>query len=242
MESFDFGEIEVIAFSGTSLIGCCNTYVLLMRGAARCIVVDPGLNIIPNFLRIQQELGRPLQIDAIWPTHAHCDHICGLRRLRRNFEGKVVCHEGMSQRIRKSPRFMEGWKATEPWSLKWLVALGAWAVGFYLGLKPDQTVEDRQLKGWPLTVESYQGHTACDAVLIDEERRFAVTGDLIFCSKGGWGWGRYDLPGGNFDLLIGSIKKLIGPSLPASATIFPGHFEPFTVAHLLEMIEITLPS
>lgn len=65
------------------------------------------------------------------------------------------------------------------------------------------------------------GHTAgCAAYLCDGS---AFVGDTVFA---GGGFGRFDLPSGNYNLLRESISKLV--SLPNEIVFYPGHGESTT--------------
>jgi len=52
----------------------------------------------------------------------------------------------------------------------------------------------------------------------------AFVGDLIFA---GGGFGRYDLPGGDYVRLVDSLRRV--QKLPKSITLYPGHGEAFTL-------------
>ena len=73
-----------------------------------------------------------------------------------------------------------------------------------------------------LVVEVYEvaGHTRGSVAYRIDNALFV--GDLIF--EGG-GYGRCDLPGGDFQLLLSSIERI--RMLPPETVIYPGHGEPF---------------
>ncbi len=52
---------------------------------------------------------------------------------------------------------------------------------------------------------------------------FILSGDTLFKM----GYGRTDLPGGNFSQLIDSLDRLF--ALPSDVQVFPGHGEPTTI-------------
>jgi glyoxylase-like metal-dependent hydrolase (beta-lactamase superfamily II) len=60
------------------------------------------------------------------------------------------------------------------------------------------------------------GHTAGSISLWEDRRRILIPGDTVFVG----GVGRWDLPSGNFEQLVSSVKKLL--SL-APQELYPGH-------------------
>jgi hydroxyacylglutathione hydrolase len=62
------------------------------------------------------------------------------------------------------------------------------------------------------------GHADGSICLVSHSSKFIITGDVLFNS----GIGRTDLPTGNFDLLLKSIKEKIF-TLPDDYTVYPGH-------------------
>ena len=69
-----------------------------------------------------------------------------------------------------------------------------------------------------LKVFATPGHTAGGVVLYNEAEGYLLTGDTIFQGR----VGRTDLPGGDYDMLMESIKTKI-LTLPSSTQIYPGH-------------------
>ena len=66
------------------------------------------------------------------------------------------------------------------------------------------------------------GHTIGSATYLCENHAFV--GDTVFA---GGGYGRFDLPTGNFTMLRESVRRLA--SLPESVVLYPGHGETTTV-------------
>ena len=78
------------------------------------------------------------------------------------------------------------------------------------------------------TILELPGHTqGGSGILFDDgESKFLLSGDTIFnCSIG-----RTDLPGGNYGMLISSIRTQI-LTLPEDLEIFPGHGTSTTVGN-----------
>ncbi len=68
------------------------------------------------------------------------------------------------------------------------------------------------------------GHSPGHIGFYHAESKSLLSGDVLFQRS----VGRTDLPGGDFETLIGSIQKKIFV-LPEDVTIYPGHGDPTTV-------------
>lgn len=68
------------------------------------------------------------------------------------------------------------------------------------------------------------GHTAGSLAFYSEKNNCVFTGDALFAGS----IGRTDLPGGNYDTLIGSIKNKLFV-LPPSTVVYPGHGDETTI-------------
>ena len=65
--------------------------------------------------------------------------------------------------------------------------------------------------------------------LYSESQKFLISGDVLFNG----GIGRTDLPGGDYNTLINSIKTRI-LTLPGSVTVYPGHGPSTTVSYEID--------
>ncbi|MDE6400506.1 MAG: MBL fold metallo-hydrolase, partial [Muribaculaceae bacterium] len=75
-----------------------------------------------------------------------------------------------------------------------------------------------------LLVIQVPGHSQGSIALYDQKDGFVIVGDALFQGS----IGRTDLPGGDFDTLISSIKNGL-LSLPDSTVVYPGHGAPTTI-------------
>jgi len=73
-----------------------------------------------------------------------------------------------------------------------------------------------------LQVLHIPGHSPGSIALYSPAQKWVITGDVLFNGS----IGRTDLPGGDFDLLIGGIKNKL-MTLPPDTNVLPGH-GPFT--------------
>lgn len=176
-----------------------NTYILIADGQA--IVVDPGANAtkISEFIA-----GKNATLKYILVTHAHFDHIGAVAELQA--EGaSVYISQTDYDHVSENDQF-----------------------GDFAHVKPfnaDVTVKEGdvlELIGHTFKVMETPGHTAGGVCYImDDETIFS--GDTLFRLS----VGRTDLPYGNHDDIINSLKKLF--ALPHDYEVLPGHSRPTTL-------------
>lgn len=69
------------------------------------------------------------------------------------------------------------------------------------------------------------GHSQGGISVYDAQGGFVITGDALFAGS----IGRTDLPGGDYEQLLTSVKtKLL--TLPPDTVVYPGHGDPTTIA------------
>ena len=178
----------------------CNTY--LMRSSERNILIDPGH--VAYFDHVKRGLGQlglsPEDIDLVIGTHAHPDHIEGVRL----FDGAATLfalHALEWQLVEDMAPLLKSSMNVDPSQL---------TPDFFLG-EGALTVGDIALE-----VYHTPGHSPGAVSLFWPEEKALFSGDLIF--KGGLG--RTDLPGGDGAQLKESIRRLA--SLDA-AWLLSGH-------------------
>ena len=67
------------------------------------------------------------------------------------------------------------------------------------------------------------GHTEGSVCLVSHEAGVGFSGDTLFPG----GWGRVDLPGGDPDAMVESLRRLA--TLPDALRVLPGHGRPTTI-------------
>ena len=168
-----------------------NCSVLWCENTREAAVVDPGGDL-DDVLSVVDEEG--LKLSRIFLTHAHVDHAAGTAELARR-RGVPVEGPHISDRflIQQLPQYTAMFglgpaEAFEP--SRWLQQGDRVRVG---------DVE--------LAVLHCPGHTPGHVAYFDEPGRFAIVGDVLF--KGSIG--RTDLPGGDHETLIRSIRENLFP-------------------------------
>lgn len=190
-----------------------NCAVIWADGSPLCTVADPGMCSDEGEQELLAYLSREgLTPCAILLTHGHFDHVWGVERLLARFSVPVYMHP-----------------ADKP-----LVANGA------LGFRGMETMKMMQhhfstvdiADGDVLTtggvswqVLTTPGHTPGGVCFYCADDNLLLSGDTLFAGS----IGRTDLPGGDYDLLMASIKdKLL--NLPGTTDVIPGHGQPTTIA------------
>lgn len=182
-----------------------NAYLVEHTGTRKAVVIDPGGDGEAIFGEIAR-LG--LTVTKILLTHGHFDHVGAVSLLREKTRAPVHLHPADLSRM-----------------------TGASRQGMLFGLSvpdppaPDVLCEEGdvvRLEEQEFLVVHTPGHTpGCVSFLVG---KMAFVGDLIFAGS----IGRTDLPGGNHEQLIESVRKKIFP-LPDDTVLFPGHGPATTV-------------
>ena len=176
-----------------------NCHILADRDAGEAVLVDPGEDAD---LFLQRVASERVTLKAIWLTHAHVDHIMGVAR--------VVEASGVAVYLHPADR-------------PWYDALPQQSAAFGLQASkpppPDHALADGMrlsLGGLEFEVRHVPGHTPGHVAFVGHG--VAVVGDALFAGS----IGRTDLPGGDTDTLLASIRdKLL--TLPDETVVYAGH-------------------
>ena len=184
--------MDIIKLNGLSYAS--NTYVLISEGDAA--VVDPSADIKD----IKSAIGEA-KLRYILLTHCHFDHILKLDSLRAETRAEVCIHKADADMM-KDPAL----NGSEFFGLDF-ASLGADRI-----LDNGETIP---LGKETIEVISTPGHTP-GSVCYDCGNDL-ICGDTLFTS----GYGRYDLPGGDGNILFASLKMLADRR--DNPMIHPGH-------------------
>jgi glyoxylase-like metal-dependent hydrolase (beta-lactamase superfamily II) len=176
-----------------------NTYVIPDAGSGMCLIIDPadGCGEVIKYLR-----KRSLRPAAILVTHGHFDHIMGITEILGEYgDAQVYIHDNDKDRLGNP-------------NLNGSVLMGK---EFALAKNISPVSEGAMKVGeFEFRALHTPGHTQGGCVFLFGGICFC--GDTIFAGS----VGRTDLPGGNFDQLITSIKEKI-LTLPPETVLCPGH-------------------
>ena len=179
-----------------------NAYLAADGEAQEAVVIDPAWD---GELIVKEAVKQGWKIGQVWVTHAHFDHIGGAAAVLRG--------------CRPTPEVALHSEDVPLWQKKG----GAMLFGMHIDAPPQPKVA--LVHGQALRVGKYAfevrhtpGHTPGHVVFYCSGEEVAFCGDVIF--RGGIG--RTDLPGGDYETLITSIREQIF-SLPEKTRLLSGH-------------------
>lgn len=188
-----------------SLFGI-NTYVVWDPETRKCAVVDPGMiddserNAIRNFIDRER-----LSVEHIINTHLHVDHAIGDSFAVKEFGAPVLAHSGdepLGAGLRQQARMFQIQEEVDNVSVSAYIEDG----------------DVVRIGNGSLQVLHVPGHSKGSIALYDKEGGYVLVGDALFYGS----IGRTDLPGGDMDELLESIRgKLL--ALPDDTVVYPGH-------------------
>ena len=176
-----------------------NCYVIRRRDTQAALAVDPGLQVERVLHHIRQER---LTLERILVTHGHIDHVGGVPALRKETGALVAMHPA-DLAILDWDRF--GQLPFVP------SGFAPFAIDSTLAHDSTLTFEDISLR-----VLHTPGHTQGSVCFLFGLDCFA--GDTLFQR----GIGRTDLPGGDMQKIVFSIRNVLY-RLPPRTVVYPGH-------------------
>lgn len=185
--------------------GTCNTYVVTHEKTRRFVVVDPCPEAVA-FVRTHQAGGH--ELEAVWITHEHGDHLAGLAPLRKAIPFRAYGHARTRAYVDEVAK-----KGEWPWKDESGTPLPA-------PQRLDETLED----GDAVTVGTstwkvlhVPGHSPGSlAFLLEGE--LAIVGDVLFEGS----VGRTDLPTSDAEVFARTLSEKLW-DLPEDVNVLPGH-------------------
>ena len=186
-----------------------NAYLVIETESTKAVVIDPGFEGELLLSEIKQE---GCQLEAIWLTHAHFDHIGGTGALAAGFPEPppVALHA----------------EDLPLWKMKGGAPLFG-VQGVDTGPKPSIDLVDGQiltLGSTEFEVRHAPGHTPGHVMFYCASDGVLFCGDVIFQGS----IGRTDLPRGSYQTLIDSIQRQV-LTLPDETRLLNGHGPETTV-------------
>ena len=188
-----------------------NTYVLY-DSSKECVIIDPGCfsneeeQILSNF--ISENKLNPVML---WHTHSHLDHMFGSSYVMNTYNIELWIHNEDFQTLMAFNRACDMYgipvKNNSPKECKFFDIQNGITFG-------NSTIEMRFVPG----------HAPGHVVFISNESNFVVNGDCLFDGS----IGRTDLPGGNHQQLLESIRRELF-SLNENMVVYCGHGSETTI-------------
>ena len=180
--------------------------VLTAGGKRECAIVDPAAEASFEDAQLTQYIeAEGLQVTHILLTHAHVDHIAGLRQCCMHYKLPVSMHPDGRKLLRQAE------------------AYGS-LMGFAVDDMGDLEVTEEgegdiiHVGGTEVECRYVPGHCPGSLCFVVHSERLVLTGDALFH----YSIGRTDLPGGDYPTLIERLKDRI-LTLPDDYRVLPGH-------------------
>ncbi len=196
-------DVKVICL--TNGVFAENCYIVAEESSSKAVLIDPGEESQLFLGRLKTE---GLDLQAVWLTHGHIDHVMGVAAVVSETRVPVYLHPADRE-------LYDG-----------IVEQGRW-----LGVSASpQPVPDFEIAEGDVMkvgdvafdVRAVPGHSPGSVAFVGDGMVFG--GDALFAGS----IGRSDLPGGNHDTLIESIKTQL-LTLPDETLVFSGHGPETTV-------------
>ena len=193
-------HVETMTFNGFAE----NTFVLSDE-SGECAIVDPGCSNAVERDKLDSYIAdKGLKPVLLINTHAHIDHVLGINHVSKTYNLDLHIHKG---------------------EIPWLDKATEIGQMYGMPIEPiDVTVheidEGDMVSFGTTNLEIYftPGHSPASVCFFHRESKQLIAGDVLFQGS----IGRTDLPGGDYDTLIGSITDKLFP-LGDDVIVYPGH-------------------
>jgi hydroxyacylglutathione hydrolase len=187
-----------------------NTYVLSGQKDA-CCIIDPGCYFGNERTALREYIEQEgLVPELLLNTHCHLDHVFGNKFVYDTWNLPLHLHEMEHPLLDAAPDY------GRTWGLPFENYRGEL---FYIREGGILTIGEDSLK-----ILFLPGHSPGSVGFYCERQGFIIGGDVLFRES----VGRTDLPGGDHDTLLASIRSQLWP-LPDETIVYPGHGEPTTI-------------
>ncbi|TVR81503.1 MAG: MBL fold metallo-hydrolase [Chitinophagaceae bacterium] len=181
-----------------------NTY-LIYNNDGDCWIIDPGCfttqeeDLLSNYIESEG-----LKPSRLLLTHGHLDHVIGNDFILKKYKLAPEIHKMDLPNMESAP---------------------ATAASYGVDIKPSPAPINFLKEGDVLKMGEAAfkvlftpGHAPGHISLYNEREMYIISGDVLFENS----IGRYDLPGGNLNVLLESIKNNF-LNLPDEVVVYPGH-------------------
>jgi hydroxyacylglutathione hydrolase len=189
-----------------------NCTILWCVETRKAVIIDPGGDVEDILGAIEELKNAPqakIEVEKIWLTHGHIDHVGGVAELKEKLggipvEGPHKADEFLMQGVEKQAASMGVEGVRNATSDRWLE-------------------EGQEVTIGKLTFQLFHcpGHSPGSMVFYNKAAKFAVVGDVLFQNS----IGRTDFPYGDHDALISGIKTKLLP-LGDDVNFICGHGSP----------------
>ena len=187
-----------------------NTYILHDE-TSEAVIIDPGCHDKAELTELTEYIeSNGLKPVKIINTHAHIDHVLGVAALKRKYNIPFFLHEADEVVL----------KAVKSYASNY---------GFHNFDEPE--IDGYLIEGETVTFGNSNlkilfvpGHAPGHVAFVCGEDKFVIGCDVLFRLS----IGRTDLPGGNHQTLLDSIRTQLF-TLPDDYKVYAGHMQPTTI-------------
>jgi hydroxyacylglutathione hydrolase len=189
-----------------------NTYIIYNE-YNETLIIDPGC----YFDEEKQTFAKFIENNKLQPvqllnTHCHLDHVFGNKWIYETFGLELFLHANEEQVLKFAPQ------SGKMWDLPFENYEGPL---HFLNKHDIIKLGQNELK-----VLNAPGHSPGSICFYSRAQNFVIAGDVLFKES----IGRTDLPGGNHQVLLQSIREQLFV-LPDEVIVYPGHGSPTTIGH-----------
>jgi glyoxylase-like metal-dependent hydrolase (beta-lactamase superfamily II) len=181
-----------------------NTY-LLSDETGECIIIDPGCHNSEEEEELKSYIAKSnLRPVKLLNTHCHLDHVFGNPFVAETWKLQLEIHPDEMGTLESFPMVCQ-----------------VYGFNGKIQPKPILTLEEgQQVKfgNTSLDILFTPGHSPGSVCFYSVKEKFAICGDVLFQGS----IGRTDLPGGDHETLLKSIREKLFP-LPDDVKIYSGH-------------------
>lgn len=185
-----------------------NCYIYYDENSGNAVIIDPAVfaksekDALLNFINENN-----LKVNFIINTHGHIDHILGNKFSKDEFAVPVYMHKGdefLITAVKEQARFFGLEIPAQPPVDEYITEETVICIGNCF-----------------LNFISTPGHSPGSVCIIDKDNKNVFCGDLIFKNS----VGRTDLQGGDFNLLLNSVRNKLFRICSDDFRLYPGHME-----------------
>ncbi len=181
-----------------------NTFVVYYN-SLYCCIIDPGCYYGNERNELKDFIDKlSLRPNYLLNTHCHLDHVFGEKFIHETYNLVPHIHKNEKEMLELAPLA----------AIRWNLPFDA-----YKGEVNYLTEGDAVRLGDDILKVIYApGHSPGHICFYCEAQKFILSGDVLFRQS----IGRTDLPGGDFETLITSIREKLFV-LPSEVTVYAGH-------------------
>lgn len=194
IKQFTFNHFEV------------NCYLIIDEATKQCAIVDPACEASFEDAQLTQYIEQnQFQMTYVLLTHAHVDHIAGLRQVCEHYKLPVTMHRDGRKLLKQAEAYG---------------SIMGFAVDNMGDLEVNEIDDNDILHVGNTGIECryVPGHCEGSICLVLPQEKAVITGDALFH----FSIGRTDLPGGDYPTLIEKLKSRV-LTLPDDYRVLPGH-------------------